>query len=290
MSIKALAFGEIIIDIDTQGRQYPGGAPLNFAAGIARCSGKAYIYSAVGNDELAAKAEKAIQMLGVNSTLLQKGRHPTGTAIMKVDENAESSFEIAPPPTAWDSIGFSSKQKDLLQEHSFDLLYYGSLAMRSEGSFSSFKKVLKHTKARYKVFDVNLRGDYYSGRLIDMLLSAANLVKVNEDEIKLIAAMLGYENLSDEDVAQSVCSRYGLSALCLSRGKKGAAVFSKGRITERSAYPAEPGGDSGGCGDSFCAAFSYGFACGERPEDALDAALRQAAETASHKGALLIDI
>ena len=49
--MKVLAFGEILWDVYPD-RKYLGGAPLNFAAHLAKHAEEAYMLSSVGEDEL----------------------------------------------------------------------------------------------------------------------------------------------------------------------------------------------------------------------------------------------
>lgn len=69
--IRALAFGEVLWDIYTDG-EYLGGAPLNFSAHFKRCGGEAWLLSAVGNDDLGKRALCEIERLGIGTEYISE--------------------------------------------------------------------------------------------------------------------------------------------------------------------------------------------------------------------------
>ncbi len=66
MSIKILAFGEILWDI-IEGEPKIGGAPLNFAGHAHQLGAESALVSAVGKDELGDRALVYLDSLGVDT-------------------------------------------------------------------------------------------------------------------------------------------------------------------------------------------------------------------------------
>ena len=41
-----------------------------------------------------------------------------------------------------------------------------------------------------RIFDVNLRQHYFSSEIIDQSMKSANVIKINDDELKIVADLL----------------------------------------------------------------------------------------------------
>ena len=115
---KILSFGEIIWDVFPDGDAVIGGAPLNFAAHAVKCGTKSSLLSAVGNDDLGAKALKELQRLGVNTDFVGKSDLATGRCIVTL-QNGSPSSEVC-RPAAYDRISLTQKSIDSINTESFD--------------------------------------------------------------------------------------------------------------------------------------------------------------------------
>ncbi len=73
-------------------------------------------------------------------------------------------------------------------------------------------------KAKYKVFDVNLRSPHYSKELVGELLSKADIVKLNAAELILIAEWYSPGCQSEEKAVQFLMERFDIGELLITRG------------------------------------------------------------------------
>lgn len=66
-----------------------------------------------------------------------------------------------------------------------------------------------------KIFDVNLRQHYYDCAMVEASLAYCNVLKINDEELPVIADMMGVDGGDDEAhvtavrVAAHVCTQHG---------------------------------------------------------------------------------
>ncbi len=271
--MKALSFGEIIIDIEN-GKKTVGGAPLNFAIHVGRMGMESYIYSALGNDENGEMAKAAILSEGIMTNHLFHSSKETATCILKdggyrISEN--SSFDFIPySPTASD----------------FDLLYVGTLALRSEETRRTFELLYKNGKFNEVYFDINIRQSFYSEELIESLLKKATIYKASREDVY---ALYG-KDTDLREYCQTISSKYSnINIIIITLDKDGAMLYDA--RTERFIFsPPHPCKfkSSVGAGDSFSAAFVSCYLKGAEIEKCLDAGCMLGAYVASMDGAVPI--
>lgn len=205
--------------------------------------------SCVGDDELGKELIRFLENKGVSTSLIQTDpTFPTGTVNVILDNGGSPSYEIV-SPVAWDYIRADDKTKDVVR--SADALAFGSLACRTERNKRTLFEYLEVAPVR--VLDVNLRAPFYSRPLIESLLARADIVKMNDEEIALIA---GWQRARGNEKAQMSFLRdaFGLDVLILTRGKNGAACLDESGFHEHPGFPVTVK-DTIGSGDSFLAAF-----------------------------------
>ena len=107
-----------------------------------------------------------------------------------------------------------------------------------------------------RFYDINLRPKSYTEPLVRRLLSLANVVKLNVDEMQALEG-----NVSIEAFCRDWAARYNLEALCVTRGAEGCALLIGRDYAE---FPAVPAiiADTVGAGDAFSAAFLHGLSLG----------------------------
>ena len=105
-----------------------------------------------------------------------------------------------------------------------------------------------------RIFDINLRQNFYTSETILSSLQKCNILKLNEEEVTLLAQMFGYDELNLRAVCRSVVKDYALQVLILTCGANGSYVFTP---DESSYYdtPKVEVADTVGAGDSFTGAF-----------------------------------
>jgi len=139
-------------------------------------------------------------------------------------------------------------------------------------------------KAKYKVFDVNLRSPHYSKELVGELLSKADIVKLNAAELILIAEWYSPGCQSEEKAVQFLMERFDIGELLITRGGEGASYYTPHFRYDCAAYKVDVA-DTIGSGDSFLSAFLTMKLRNEPIEVALDYSVAMGAFVTSKSGA-----
>ena len=115
----------------------------------------------------------------------------------------------------------------------------------------SFLKAMPEGSLR--IFDINLRLQYYTRETIHTSLEHADILKLNDEEVPIVARLLGLEG-DMEAVCRQVLTDYSLRAVILTRGADGCSIYhEKGSVFHPSACIKVA--DTVGAGDSFTAGF-----------------------------------
>ncbi|MDZ4708867.1 MAG: carbohydrate kinase [Saprospiraceae bacterium] len=276
-----ICFGELLWDMLPHGKQ-AGGAPMNVAYHLNRLGLKAFPFTAVGQDDLGRELIEFLNSKNIPTILIQENEHPTGMVLVKLNEKNEASYSIE-NPSAWDYIQVGNPEADLLLNKS-PIVVFGSLACRHTLSHQSLLAILSY--AGLKICDINLRAPYYSPDLVFQLLGLADWVKINNDELNLIAQWFGTGSDQEPIQAQLLLERFPfVSKLLVTRGDKGAAYYDReGNSIEHPGFQVKVV-DTVGSGDSFLAMFIAQFLKGSSIEHALEASCAMGAIVARHAGA-----
>jgi len=135
-----------------------------------------------------------------------------------------------------------------------------------------------------KVFDVNLRQDAYSKEVIEASLRIANVFKLADDELDVVASMLEVTGDQRQRIEQ-FAARFDLRAVALTRGADGALMWADGEFCDHGGHPAEVR-DTVGAGDSFTATMTMGLLKGLPPDRVVDHAACVGAWVCSQDGAV----
>ena len=160
----AVCFGEILFDRFEDG-DYPGGAPLNFAWYLRQFGVSVAIVSAVGQDDLGDAAMGLLDRAGIERKWVGRRPEPTGTAAVSLRDGQPTY--VLPQDAAWDHIGPPATPPP-----SGSLVYFGTLAQRTADNRACLAGLLA-SRFHHRVFDVNLRLDFYSDEIIADGLAAA---------------------------------------------------------------------------------------------------------------------
>jgi fructokinase len=165
-------------------------------------------------------------------------------------------YEIA-LETAWDHLVWSPELATFAER--CDAICFGSLAQRSLDSRSTIRGFVQALpSAALRVFDVNLRQRFYDRETIDASLHLASAVKLNDEELPTIAALLSISAQAPRDVMRELMMRYGLRLAALTRGPNGALLLDE-RGEDDAAAPPTTVVDTVGAGDAFTAAMVVDF-------------------------------
>ena len=249
MKNTVVGLGEILWDMFPE-RKVLGGAPANFAYHVSQFGFNGYAVSAIGDDLLGKEILKSLEEKELNY-ILEKTDFPTGTVKVSLDGRGIPTYEIS-ENVAWDNIPFTSRLENLAKNT--DAVCFGSLAQRSVISRATIHKYLELMPAEsLKVFDINLRLQYFSKEVIIDSLDKATALKINDEELVKIAEMFQLQG-SEEDICLQLLEKYHLKFLILTQGTRGSYVFTP---NEKSflGTPKVTIADTVGAGDSFTAAF-----------------------------------
>lgn len=246
-----VGIGELLWDVFPEGKQL-GGAPVNFAYHAALFGFNCIGISAIGNDKLGDEIEELLHQKKVK-TLISRVGFPTGTVQVKIDAKGVPSYEIK-KNVAWDNIPWSNELQKIAEQTV--AVCFGTLAQRSEVARDSINRFLDTMPSEntYKIFDINLRQDFYTKDNIECSLQKCNVLKMNDEELIIVAKMFGCTTNNAEKDCQKLLNDFDLKMLILTCGTDGSYVFSK---DETSFYetPKVDVADTVGAGDSFTAAF-----------------------------------
>lgn len=283
MKLSVVAgIGEVLWDIFPEGAHF-GGAPANFASHAAILGAESWMVSAVGMDALGDKALRVLADHHVISELVARdGQHPTGRVLVTPGNEGVPSYEIA-LETAWDHLAWSDDLAEFAER--CDAVCFGSLAQRSIESRSTIQRFVKTVRPdALKVFDVNLRQRFYDRETIDASLSLASAVKLNDEELPAIAALLRLDAQDPHDLMRALMTRYHLRLAALTRGPAGALLLDE-RGEDESTAPPTTVVDTVGAGDAFTAAMVVDFLSGVPLREINRHANALASFVCSHPGA-----
>jgi fructokinase len=273
-----VCFGEVLWDLLPTG-PVAGGAPMNVAFHTHQLGMKSTIISKVGNDQLGGSLTQLLKEKGISTSLIQQDyTFATGTVNVSLDEHGSPEYEIV-SPVAWDYIHADNKAKDIIQAS--DALIFGSLACRTDCNKKTLLSYLP--LASIRIFDVNLRQSFFSQALIEELLLQADIVKVNHEELDLIAKWNGFTGNDESRLAQ-LRKKFGIDVLLLTRGDKGAACLYEQGFFQHAGFPVQVE-DTIGSGDAFLATFTASLLNGESYDVCLKKATGAGAYVASQRGA-----
>ncbi len=282
------AFGEILWDCLPSGK-HAGGAPFNVAAHLAQLGVAAELISTVGQDPLGDEILQVAHDKHVSTRFVTRARVglQTGTVIATLDAQNNATYELV-QPVAWDEIRVPHEALAAVADAS--ALVFGSLAGRSPYNLEQLDRLLAVRGPR-KFFDVNLRPPFADLALVLSLARRADVMKLNDDELKQLAAYVRpgetRTGSSGEEIAQAcatLAEATGAPCVCVTRGPHGAAWWEGGELTCAPA-PQVTVRDTVGAGDAFMAGLMAGLARGTEKRRMLETACRLGGYVASHYGA-----
>lgn len=278
-SAEVLCIGELLWDALPAGL-FLGGAPFNVACHLRAAGMTATMVSRVGTDRLGEEARLRVARYGVGTDLLQDDAAlPTGFVRVTIGADGNADYDIV-DPAAWDAIAMT----DALRARARDAqaIVFGTLAQRSAVTRDTIQRVLE-TRA-LKVLDVNLRPPYDDREIIRGSLTRADVVKLNEAELRRLAAWFDLRG-SLRALASALAETFDCRTVCVTRGRNGAALWRDGRWTERPGFEVEVR-DTVGAGDAFLAVLLAGLLQGTDDEALLQHANLIGAYVATQHGAV----
>ena len=278
-----VGLGEVLWDVLPDGKKL-GGAPANFAyhAGQFLGNDNTIAISALGEDKLAEETLDALREHNLND-LLPRVPYPTGTVQVQLDEQGIPTYDIK-ENVALDNIPFD---EDIAQiARNCRAVCFGSLAQRNVVSRETIHKFLDATPDDcVKIFDINLRQQFYNKDIIKESLQRCNILKINDEELVLIGRMFGYPGLDIENKCWLILGKYNLDMLVLTCGTNGSYVFTPGQMSFQET-PKVKVADTVGAGDSFTGSFCAAILSGKPVTEAHKLAVEVSAFVCTQNGAM----
>ena len=287
-----VGIGEALFDCLPEGRKL-GGAPANFAYHVSQFGLNGCAISAIGDDELGEEIVETFEKVDLRY-VLPRVEQPTGTVKVTLDDKGIPQYDIC-LGVAWDNIPLTDEMLDIARNA--EAICFGSLAQRSEISRRTIHAFLDAApRTAMKVFDINLRQQWYTAEVIAESLNRANVLKINDEELDVVATMLlgvsttpGKLIAEDPKKTRLVCSdliaKYNLKMLILTCGAIGSYVFTE----DEESYISTPKvvvADTVGAGDSFTATFVARMLQGKSIREAHENAVQVSAFVCTQNGAM----
>ena len=277
-----IGIGEVLWDMLPEGKRC-GGAPANVVYHLNKLGINSAIVSAVGNDLDGEELLAFLNSHGVCTKYITKNNLRTGIVDVTITDGFPQ-YNIC-QPVAWDNIVCLGELLDISSE--ITAVVFGSLAQRSSISKKSIQDfILALPTSCLRIFDINLRQNFYSADLIRCSLDLCNILKINEEELNIVAKIFNISG-SHQDIIQTLAKEYSLQAVIFTLGANGSMLFDNKNFKEYPILPCKVV-DTIGCGDAFLAAWIASILNGESMDSAMIAGTKLSSKVASQAGAIEI--
>ncbi len=274
-----VSIGEIVWDQFPEGSVL-GGAPLNVAYHLQARGLPVLVASRLGDDDLGRQTLARITEIGLALDAIQiDGERPTGRVVVRVDDTNEPHFDIE-RPAAWDHIQALGVES-AIGGRPFHLVC-GTLAQRDQESRQAIRCLWSQATTIF--YDVNLRPPFTPMDHVRESLQAAQVVKVNSDELSALNGALVGKKGSEEEVARALFDAFDLKLLAVTRGSEGALLMDAEECHSHPGFKVTVA-DTVGSGDAFFSGIIAGFLAGMDLQGCLAEANRLGSYVASKPGA-----
>lgn len=279
-----VGIGEVLWDVFPEGKQL-GGAPANFVYHVTRFGCQGLLVSAVGKND--AYGDEICEALGERNikSLIERLEYPTGRVQVSLDKFGIPEYDIV-KDVAWDNIVFTEELESIAQKTV--AVCFGSLAQRnpvSRKTIMKFVDAVPDTPASYKIFDINLRQNFYDKEILEYSMKRCNILKINEEELLKLRDLFYDKSMPDYEVCNKLKQDFSLKYLILTCGTENSFVYADDKIIFRDT-PKVNVVDTVGAGDSFTAAFVASLLNGADAETAHTVAVETSAYVCTQQGAM----
>lgn len=292
-----VGLGEILFDCLPEGKKL-GGAPANFAYHVSQLGLNGVAVSAIGKDENGAeiRAELAPRSMKAH---LEEVDFPTGTVQVTLSGNGIPQYDIC-LGVAYDNIPWTPAIEEIARNSR--AVCFGSLAQRTAVTRATVQRFLDTMpqEGTLRVFDINLRQSWYSREVIEESLKRSNVLKLNDEEIVVVASLLDLGEITSdalsrgealqltdfEDQCHKLLERYNLEMVILTCGTHGSYVFSATGKVSFQKTPVVKVADTVGAGDSFTGSFCAAILAGKPIAEAHEIGVKVSAFVCTQHGAM----
>ena len=276
-----VGLGEALWDVLPDGKKL-GGAPANFAYHVGQFGLNSVAISALGEDKLAEETVAALEEKKLRY-VMPRVPYPTGTVQVELDGDGVPTYDIK-ENVAWDNIPLTPEIEMIARN--CRAVCFGSLAQRNVVSHNTIKQFLDTTPDDcLKIFDINLRQNFYTKEVIQESVRRCNVLKINDEELILIGRLFGYPGLDISNKCWLILGKYDLDMLVLTCGVNGSYVFTPGGMSYQETPRVEVA-DTVGAGDSFTGSFCAAILNGKSVCEAHSIAVNVSAYVCTQNGAM----
>lgn len=299
MNNYIVGLGEVLFDCLPEGKKL-GGAPANFAYHVSQFGLNGLAISAIGDDEDGREIVSLLNAQGAKHHL-EVVDSPTGTVQVTLSGNGIPQYDIC-LGVAYDNIPWTPAIEEIAKDTR--AVCFGSLAQRTAVTRETVQKFLDTMPklGTLRVFDINLRQNWYSKEIIEESLTRCNVLKINDEEIVKVAKMLDLGDIRDINLAQNESEAllqpvdfedqirdliriYDLDMVVLTCGAYGSYVVTPTEMSFQGT-PKVKVADTVGAGDSFTATFVACILNGKPLKEAHETAVRVSAFVCTQHGAM----
>ncbi|MHB9026002.1 MAG: ribokinase [Armatimonadota bacterium] len=250
-------------------RLTPGGKGANQAVAAARAGGQVTFLTALGDDAFGAESRRRFAAEGIDTRdISTKTGTPSGVALIMVDARGENLIAVAP--------GANSQLTPEDVDAAADAFAGARMViLQLEIPSDTVMRAVSRAQCPVLLNPAPMPAD----GLPDALLRQVSILTPNEHELRALAP----DAPSVEAAAEQVLGR-GPRALVVTRGARGAAVFTREESFEVPALPVTAV-DTVGAGDCFSACLGVALAEGRQLRDAVHFAVTAAALSVTKPGA-----
>ena len=290
-----VGLGETLFDCLPDGKKL-GGAPANFAYHVSQFGLNGMALSAIGDDEDGRQIIRELKAHGLKYHL-EVVDQPTGTVQVTLSGNGIPQYDIC-LGVAYDNLPWTPEIERIARNTR--AVCFGSLAQRTAQNRSTIYKFLDAMPplGTLKVFDINLRQNWYSKEVIEESLSRCNVLKINDEEIVKVSALLNLgeivgidpakellQPINFEDQVQQLINTYNLQMVVLTCGAFGSYVITSDEMSFQPT-PKVKVADTVGAGDSFSGAFCAAILAGKPVAEAHKIGVEVSAYVCTQPGAM----
>lgn len=292
-----VGLGEILFDCLPEGKKL-GGAPANFAYHVSQLGLNGVAVSAIGKDADGAeiRAELAPRKMIAH---LEEVDFPTGTVQVTLSGNGIPQYDIC-LGVAYDNIPWTPAIEEIARNSR--AVCFGSLAQRTAVTRATVQRFLDTMpqEGTLRVFDINLRQSWYSREVIEESLVRSNVLKLNDEEIVVVASLLDLGEITSDALSRGealqladfegqchkLLERYNLEMVILTCGTHGSYVFSANGEVSFQKTPVVKVADTVGAGDSFTGSFCAAILAGKPVAEAHEIGVKVSAFVCTQHGAM----
>jgi fructokinase len=282
--MKIVSIGEVLWDVIGD-KEHLGGAPFNVAAHARKLGHEVYFVSAVGCDERGDRVLDCMAQMELSTRFVRRAEgYPTGIASVTLDATGQPTFRIE-RPAAYDFPQLTTTDLEELLSPAPDWIYFGTLFQMSSKAREVTGRLLAAAGGARRFYDINLRPSCYTLDLVRDLMSRANVVKLNDEEVRVVDRICGRSHSNLEDFCRDYANDFGWEAVCVTRGAEGCVLLIGDEVISAPGYAVKVV-DTVGAGDAFAAAFLHGLGSGWSARQVADFANRVGALVTNRPGAI----